>query len=298
MTLLVKNEVDIIRDTLRFHLQGGVDHIVLTDNGSTDGTVEIVEEFVRMGVVDLIHEADQDYSQSTWVTRMALFARDRYAPDWIINSDADEFWYHPSSSLKQAVLDQLANVLQLSRRNMLLPLEVRPATSSVMNLVDAGAQESPVEAMTMAVMTWSGTPAESDMDRYILWRLGPKVMFRAAHLKSVAFGNHDVELDTEKVVEPLGGGIIYHYPIRSFSQFEAKVVQGAEAIERNPSLSKSIGFHWREWLKTYRRGELRDAYERTILTPDIRARLLRTGQLQRDSTVSDIVKGLPIAQGA
>ena len=37
MTLLVKNEVDIVRQNIVFHLRQGVDFIIATDNISVDG---------------------------------------------------------------------------------------------------------------------------------------------------------------------------------------------------------------------------------------------------------------------
>jgi hypothetical protein len=292
MTLLVRNEADIVRDTMRFHLHAGVDHIVVTDNASTDGTIEIVEEFVRMGVANLIHEPRHDHSQAEWVTRMAVLARDRYAADWIINADADEFWCPAGGNLKDAVRCCAGNVLRLYRRNMLPILPPREETDRSEHFPPPRALVSPVAEMTTAVISWSGEPAISDMDRYMLWRLGPKVMCRAAHLRSVASGNHDVELGTEKIVEELPGAVIYHYPIRSFPQFEMKVAQGGAALESNTGLSKDIGFHWRAWFDIFRSGDLKSAYERTILSPETRLALLEAGQLREDVTIANIVTAL------
>ena len=39
LTLLVKNEADIILDNIFFHYAKGVDMIIITDNGSKDGTL-------------------------------------------------------------------------------------------------------------------------------------------------------------------------------------------------------------------------------------------------------------------
>ena len=45
MTLLVRNEEDILKENIEFHLNQGVDHIIATNNLSTDGTTQILEDF-------------------------------------------------------------------------------------------------------------------------------------------------------------------------------------------------------------------------------------------------------------
>ena len=49
MTLLVRNEADIVDAQIAFHLHAGVDFVIATDNGSDDGTVEILERYERAG---------------------------------------------------------------------------------------------------------------------------------------------------------------------------------------------------------------------------------------------------------
>ncbi len=227
MTLLVRNEADIIRDVFLYHLKVGVDHFVVTDNGSTDGTVEIIEEFVRVGVADLIHEGAQNYAQSEWVTRMALFARNQRGAGWIVNSDADEFWHHSAGSLKFAVYNRDESILRLYRRNMLPELD------------EDASRVSPLRLMTTAVVAPVGPGSPDDMDRYMLWQLAPKMICAALNLQAVAQGNHDAEFSGPKTVHDLSETIIYHYPVRSFSQFEEKVIQGGEALARNNLLPES-----------------------------------------------------------
>ena len=42
LTLLCRDEADILEPMLRFHLERGVDLIIATDNGSVDGSLETV----------------------------------------------------------------------------------------------------------------------------------------------------------------------------------------------------------------------------------------------------------------
>ncbi|HEY8764567.1 MAG TPA: glycosyltransferase family 2 protein [Solirubrobacteraceae bacterium] len=49
MTLLVRDEEDILRENLDFHLAAGVDEVILMDNRSVDGTAAIAREYERAG---------------------------------------------------------------------------------------------------------------------------------------------------------------------------------------------------------------------------------------------------------
>lgn len=51
MTLLVRDEEDILRENLEFHLARGVDEIILMDNLSADGSASIAREYERAGVL-------------------------------------------------------------------------------------------------------------------------------------------------------------------------------------------------------------------------------------------------------
>lgn len=113
MTLLVKNEEDILEQNLIFHKQKGVDFFIVTDNNSTDKTPEILRKYQEKGwIKEIIEEKATDYRQKVWVDRMVWRAKTVYKADWVINADADEFWYPASSSLKDTLQQTSANVIK------------------------------------------------------------------------------------------------------------------------------------------------------------------------------------------
>ena len=89
MTLLCKNEADIIRQHITYHLPK-VDFLIVTDNGSTDGTREMLAAFESERVI-VLDDPRPFNMQFKEVDQMIRMARDRGA-DWVVNSDADEFW--------------------------------------------------------------------------------------------------------------------------------------------------------------------------------------------------------------
>ena len=119
MTLLVRDEEDIVADNLDFHLAQGVDEVIVTDNGSEDATLDILREYEARGVVRIILEPSDDYSQGKWVTRMARMAASELGADWVINSDADEFWWPRSGTLASTFegLDDATGVVVARRTN-------------------------------------------------------------------------------------------------------------------------------------------------------------------------------------
>ena len=103
MTLLARDEADIIDAWLGFHLNAGADFVIATDNRSVDGTTDVLERYAREGHLHLIREAGEDLRQNEWVTRMARVAATEFGADWVINSDADEFWWPRGASLRNVL---------------------------------------------------------------------------------------------------------------------------------------------------------------------------------------------------
>jgi hypothetical protein len=63
MTLLARDEEDILASNLDFHVAHGVDFFIATDNLSVDRTSEILRSYERRGLLHYIYQSEDDYSQ-------------------------------------------------------------------------------------------------------------------------------------------------------------------------------------------------------------------------------------------
>ena len=82
MNLLIKDEADVIEQNIRVHAALGVDSFVVMDNGSTDGTTDIIRRLQSEYPITLIERPALDYQQSNWKTEMVHIARKTYGADW------------------------------------------------------------------------------------------------------------------------------------------------------------------------------------------------------------------------
>lgn len=76
MTLVVKNEEDILEKNIRFHKAMGVDGFIVTTHNSNDKTNEILEKLQKEGLVfEIIYKNTQAHQHHIWVNDMVLLAK-------------------------------------------------------------------------------------------------------------------------------------------------------------------------------------------------------------------------------
>jgi len=235
LTLLARDEVDIVEASLLYHLERGVDFVVATSNNSRDGTLEVLRRFEREGHLHLIEEPSEDFAQDRWVTRMARLAATDFGADWVMHADADEFWWPGAGTLKEVftAIPEKYGLLYVPT-NVFVP---RPD--------EAGSFADRMVVREVESRMRSGKPHP------------PKVAHRARPNVRVAFGNHGA---TGEGLVPVPGWEpieILHFPMRSYQQFEDKVRAKGHAVKNNPAKpSRTIARH----LDSYEAGTLRTDY--------------------------------------
>ncbi|MBX2824013.1 MAG: glycosyltransferase family 2 protein [Gammaproteobacteria bacterium] len=287
MSILVRDEADIIEANIRHHAELGVSPFIVTDNSSVDGTRDILESLSQEIDLSIIDEPAKTIDQDLWVTRMALQLRDSGQADWVINNDADEFWQPRQGSLVAAVEQALAEsedpvsigMLSCSRYNLIPSQEstARPDYQFRDNRYQV-LRDWTDPAAVLGLVSEEGAvhPSLYDNGVHMMIRTLPgKVITRLEGLESVAMGNHGAKHALKK--QGTDAIDIAHYPIRHYEQFEKKVVNYGSSLENNQRFSASTSRHLRHWYQCYQAGSLREEYKLMVPEEAVLLKLVEEG---------------------
>jgi Glycosyl transferase family 2 len=276
-TLLARDEADVVEAQIAFHLNAGADLVIVTDNRSSDGTTEILESLAREGQVHLIREEGTDFRQSEWVTRMARLAATDFGADWVINTDADEFWWPRGGDLKEvlAAVPKRYGIVRAIWR----PFCPRPARGEFF-----------AESMIVRL-----TPDAPINDPSSPFRPQSKVAHRADPQVVVTNGNHGLQGST---LAPLHGWYPFealHFPIRSLEQWERKNVVTLAGWRENP---RGFGTAYHEKVvQAQKEGRTGESYEALLVDDDNLERGLEDGSLTIDTRLRDVLRTLRLPHG-
>jgi Glycosyl transferase family 2 len=268
MTLLARDEADIVDAQVSFHLNAGVDFVIATDNLSKDGTTEILEGYAKTGQLQLIREDGEYLRQADWITHMGRMAAAEFGADWVIHSDADEFWWPRGDSLK----DVLASIP--SRYGI-----VRALLRHFVPRPDDGASF----AERMIVRMSASAPIN---DPRSLFRPNLKIIHRADQNVNVSIGAQRL---IESALVPLRGWYpieFFHFPVRSLEQCERKYSYQQTAPGQTPSP------YYDRVRALIAEGRAREVYEGLVVDDDALERGLAEGSLVIDTRLRDALRAL------
>jgi hypothetical protein len=267
MTLVVRDEEDVLPVNLDYHLAQGVGIVLVTDHGSRDGTPEILEEYARSGRVRWWRQTGAEFPQDRWVNGMLRAARDEHHADWVLHGDADEFWVPLAGTLRDvfAVVPERYGYLKVPRHDF-------PA------LLDG--PEPFYRHMVFRRRT--------SRSLFSYPRL-PKIAQRPAAGTGVAHGNHELVCPAMDPAPDMGTVEIHHFQIRSYEHFVRRVAKTEETADGEPGLSQES----RTMLHMYRAGRLRDCCDRLALGSEEIAEGLETGELVLEPRLQSLIASRP-----
>lgn len=253
-TYLVKNDDDILGDSISFHLNNGVDTLIVTENNPSKETSAILDQFQDY-ILCRIKENNTDFNQRDWVTRMARIACEFTDDAWIFHCDADELW-HNLSALNDVTDDIVKTRPWLNH----LPYSIYE-----FNIDKAHYYEKPTND------SWFGKGMQSK--RKVIHKPQKEIMIKQ--------GNHGV-VGVQEINEcPIE---IHHYPVRTYEQFKKKAIVGGIAYEKS-DLPEHMGKQWRRWYSEYKNGTLLDTYKSFLATPENIRESIKSGKIVGPSYV-------------
>jgi glycosyltransferase involved in cell wall biosynthesis len=192
-----------------------VDHVIVADNGSIDGTREILEGMAENAPLIVLDDPEFGYFQSAKMSGLAAKAAAKGA-EWIVPFDQDEHWYSPFGRIADVLAEHPGAVATA-------PIYDHVATA------EDGSEPNPVER--------------------IGWRRREpcplhKVACRPLLPVTISQGNHGADYPMQQPLE--GQIIIRHFPIRSPAQMIRKARNGGAAYAAT-NLPEDVGAHWRQW---------------------------------------------------
>jgi glycosyltransferase involved in cell wall biosynthesis len=246
--LVARNEVDIIRTNVLYHLSLGLDRLLVVDNGSSDGTDQVLRELGKDPRVRWTRDEGLFYHGhiATELAREAF----REGADWVVPIDADEFWHAPGGNFRGVLEESEAGALRARLLNFFQRREQRESAPDALLYMTRRIREP--------VVTERGNRklARELVESHKISKLEielKKWVSRPTADIEIVFGNHKVERvaglkrESHEIV-------CLHAPIRSRVRLDGKAEVGERSEETGSDPNQ--GWHVKRWRRLRDEGRL------------------------------------------
>ena len=239
---MVKDEVDIVREWILYHGNlFGYENLYVVDNGSTDGTLEIIQSFARTGI-HIFHEAD--YRKKGEV--MTALIREHSPRGIAYPIDIDEFVVHYDKTTKTISADKETIMKYLYS----LPISAVYKTNYILTGVETSSG-------------YANAVLEATSGKYLDYGGFAKSFFTASLFTgTIDHGNHYTS--NSYIMTDL---CLVHYHCRNPAQMHAKIVNNVSGLGYNAKDLQSLKDLPKDCMGFQHVGSLIDILEGRYLFP-------------------------------
>jgi glycosyltransferase involved in cell wall biosynthesis len=271
---MVRNEFDVIEFCIEHHLAQGLDYIFVCDNGSTDGTLEYLQNKSNNDSRVVLYEEPGDYHQQKIINHLSNLAYQNGC-EWVVPFDADEIWFS-----KETLKESLSKIKEASVKVLLKDFIqssdiINPKIDTYLSInwrLPDGLEKLDLQNITNGTRSMIESPS---FYKYIV-KTSPELnIFPGAH----GFTGQDSEYYEGPEF------IAYHMPIRSYKALQSKAEHGQRLIDAG--YPEWHGWHVQRYAKIDSSGLLMDEWKRNS---QLDGKLIRqngtTFDLQFDDSLS------------
>ncbi len=246
---MVRNEADIVRVNVLYHLALGFDRFLIVDNGSSDGTTEILKDLGRDPRVRWTRD-EGVYRQAEITTGLAREAL-RDGADWVVPTDADEFWHAPRGKLRGVLEGSRAGALKARVVTFIQRREQEHCTPDGLLNMTRRARETVVHEEGKRLIQQSTIA-------FVENEPSPKWLSRPTEEVEIAKGNHHVYGIAGS--RALADGVLcLHAPLRSKARLERKAEVGERSLVAEGG--RPLSWHAIRWSRLKNRDRLDGEWE-------------------------------------
>jgi len=268
MSLVVRDDADIVDAQIAYHLNAGVDFVIATDHASQDGSAEILESYARNGYLQRIPERGEA-RDAAWRTEMARIAAHEQQAEWLLDAEPDEFWVPRGETLKDVLV------------------AIPPRYGVVQGLVRVFLPRPDDGRLFAERMTVRRAPYASDDESLgrLDWALRP--LYRTSS-EIVVGPDRESALDGRVPLRAWYPIEVLRFPVRSLEHAELRTSGRSGPPEARSKLEL-------ETLEAYQQGSLRERWAELAVSDEELSRRLADGSLVVDERLRDALGRLEAA---
>lgn len=222
----MRNESDIVESWVRYYVHA-VDHVIITNNSSVDGSGELLRKLLAEGLpltVDVDNRSG--FFQEQRMRKMMRRAFFEFQADWVLLLDADEFVVPPRGRTIREVFNELKNDCPIKLAwTTYVPTDTDPDEPNILRRITHRLEYEVKNFYKVMV------PAEIGKKRQAV----------------IMMGNHDIRINGKSVTtqDTPSGMYLAHFPVRSKEQLATKILVGWLATLARPNHIKGENYHWK-----------------------------------------------------